>query len=257
LFDQHVCLLAFGHFTVSLHAQRSIFTHGPKQLPSTLAASPSAHCGGIRRQRTLPVSQSESGPTSPPGTSTSLGVPASAAGTSLGVPASAVATGVAGSPDVGGVAVGASCAPPLLPLEQPDAIASASTSAMDIPSKTLRMLIAASYHHLPPHGPYLSRGDFPAPSDLGKAKVIHPTARCSRAAATRGDEEEPHLASLVDDEGIRLAMQRGVYFGMDIYNSDYTQAEGKKNGVLEGNRQKDREIALIQRRNYKKASRPE
>lgn len=226
-----MCLLAFGHFTVSLHAQRSIFTHGPKQLPSTLAASPSAHCGGIRRQRTLLVSQSESGPTSPPGTSTSLGVPASAAGTSLGVPASAVATGVAGSPDVGGVAVGASCAPPLLPLEQPDAIASASTSAMDIPSKTLRMLIAASYHHLPPHGP--------------------------RAAATRGDEEEPHLASLVDDEGIHLAMQRGVYFGMDIYNSDYTQAEGKKNGVLEGNRQKDREIALIQRRNYKKASRPE
>ena len=30
---------------------------------------------------------------------------------------------------------------------------------------------------------------------------------------------------------------------MDIYNTDYTQAEGKKNGVLEDNLRKDREIA--------------
>lgn len=60
-------------------------------------------------------------------------------------------------------------------------------------------------------------------------------------------------ASLVDDEGIRLAVQRGVYFGMDIYNTDYTQAEGKKNGVLEDNLQKDRDIGLIQRQNYQKA----
>jgi len=62
-------------------------------------------------------------------------------------------------------------------------------------------------------------------------------------------------ASLVDDEGIRLAVQKGVYFGMDIYNTDYTQAEGKKNGVLEDNLQKDRDIALIQRQNYQKALR--
>ena len=42
---------------------------------------------------------------------------------------------------------------------------------------------------------------------------------------------------------------------MDIYNTDYTQAEGKKNGVLEENLQKDRDIALIQRQNYQKALR--
>jgi imidazolonepropionase-like amidohydrolase len=40
---------------------------------------------------------------------------------------------------------------------------------------------------------------------------------------------------------------------MDIYNTDYTQAEGKKNGVLEDNLQKDRDIALIQRQNFQKA----
>ena len=40
---------------------------------------------------------------------------------------------------------------------------------------------------------------------------------------------------------------------MDIYNTDYTQAEGKKNGVLEDNLRKDREIADIQRENFRKA----
>lgn len=64
-------------------------------------------------------------------------------------------------------------------------------------------------------------------------------------------------ASLVDDEGIRLAVQRKqpVWFAMDIYNTDYTQAEGKKNGVLEDNLRKDREIAQIQRDNFRKAHR--
>jgi imidazolonepropionase-like amidohydrolase len=60
-------------------------------------------------------------------------------------------------------------------------------------------------------------------------------------------------ASLVDDEGIKLAVQKGTYFGMDIYNTDYTQAEGKKNGVLEDNLRKDRDVAEIQRENFRKA----
>ena len=42
---------------------------------------------------------------------------------------------------------------------------------------------------------------------------------------------------------------------MDIYNTDYTQAEGKKNGVLEDNLRKDREIAQTQRDNFRKAHR--
>ena len=62
-------------------------------------------------------------------------------------------------------------------------------------------------------------------------------------------------ASLVDDEGIKLAVarKRPVCFSMDIYNTEYTQAEGKKNGVLEDNLRKDREIAQIQRENFRKA----
>jgi imidazolonepropionase-like amidohydrolase len=60
-------------------------------------------------------------------------------------------------------------------------------------------------------------------------------------------------ASLIDAEGIKLAKERGTWLSMDIYNTDYTQAEGKKNGVLEDNLRKDREIADVQRENFRKA----
>lgn len=60
-------------------------------------------------------------------------------------------------------------------------------------------------------------------------------------------------ASLIDDEGIALAKQHGAWLSMDIYNTDYTQAEGAKNGVLEDNLRKDREIAEIQREGFRRA----
>jgi imidazolonepropionase-like amidohydrolase len=59
--------------------------------------------------------------------------------------------------------------------------------------------------------------------------------------------------SLVDDEGIKLARERGTFFAMDIYNTDYTQAEGKKNGVLEDNLRKDREVGEVQREGFRKS----
>ncbi len=60
-------------------------------------------------------------------------------------------------------------------------------------------------------------------------------------------------ASLIDDEGIALAKKHGTWLSMDIYNTDYTQAEGKMNGVLEDNMRKDREIAEVQRQGFKRA----
>ncbi len=75
-----------------------------------------------------------------------------------------------------------------------------------------------------------------------------------KAAIKAGIDTIEH-ASLVDDEGIKLAAARArpVWFAMDIYNTDYTQAEGAKNGVLEDNLRKDREVAQIQRDNFRKA----
>jgi imidazolonepropionase-like amidohydrolase len=71
--------------------------------------------------------------------------------------------------------------------------------------------------------------------------------------AIRAGVDTIEHVSLVDDEGIRLAVQKGTWFSMDIYNTDYTQAEGKKNGVLEDNLRKDREIGDVQRENFRKA----
>jgi imidazolonepropionase-like amidohydrolase len=76
-------------------------------------------------------------------------------------------------------------------------------------------------------------------------------------AAIRAGIDTIEHASLVDDEGIKLAVARPrpVWFSMDIFNTDYTQAEGAKNGVLPDNLRKDREIAQTQRDNFRKAHR--
>jgi imidazolonepropionase-like amidohydrolase len=71
--------------------------------------------------------------------------------------------------------------------------------------------------------------------------------------AIRAGVDTIEHASLIDDEGIKLAKQRGAWLSMDIYNTEYTQSEGKKNGVLEDNLRKDREIGDVQRENFRKA----
>jgi len=73
-----------------------------------------------------------------------------------------------------------------------------------------------------------------------------------RDAALAGIDTIEH-ASLIDDEGIAAAKKMGTYLSMDIYNTDYTQAEGAKNGVLEDNLRKDREVAEVQRQGFKRA----
>lgn len=117
-------------------------------------------------------------------------------------------------------------------------------------------------------GGVFSRGDAPGAQQmtLEEMKVVADEAHMAgmkvaahahgapgiKAAILAGIDTIEH-ASLVDDEGIRLAVQHGTYFGFDIYNTDYTQAEGKKNGVLEENLQKDRDIGEIQRQNFRKS----
>ena len=73
-----------------------------------------------------------------------------------------------------------------------------------------------------------------------------------RDAALAGVDTIEH-ASLADDEGIAAAKRSGAFFSMDIFNTDYTQAEGARNGVLEDNLRKDREIGETQRQNFRKA----
>ncbi len=60
-------------------------------------------------------------------------------------------------------------------------------------------------------------------------------------------------ASLVDDEGIRLAKAHGTYFVMDIYNDDYILGKAKDFGIEEENLVKERMVGKLQRENFRKA----
>ena len=89
----------------------------------------------------------------------------------------------------------------------------------------------------------------------GLRVAAHAHGAAGIKASIRAGIDTIEHASLVDDEGIKLAVERKqpVWFAMDIYNTDYTQAEGKKNGVLEDSMRKDREIGQLQRDNFRKA----
>jgi imidazolonepropionase-like amidohydrolase len=60
-------------------------------------------------------------------------------------------------------------------------------------------------------------------------------------------------ASLIDDEGIRLAKEHGTYLVMDIYNDDYILNEAPKVGLPQENIEKEKMVGRLQRENFEKA----
>jgi imidazolonepropionase-like amidohydrolase len=60
-------------------------------------------------------------------------------------------------------------------------------------------------------------------------------------------------ASLIDDEGIRLAKEHGVYLVMDIYNDDYIRGKAVEFGLPKENVEKEKMVGELQRENFAKA----
>jgi imidazolonepropionase-like amidohydrolase len=60
-------------------------------------------------------------------------------------------------------------------------------------------------------------------------------------------------ASLIDDEGIRLAKEKGAYLVMDIYNDDYIMAEYKRLGYPQKILDKEALVGRLQRENFRRA----
>lgn len=117
-------------------------------------------------------------------------------------------------------------------------------------------------------GGVLSRGDTPGASQytVEEMKVAADTAHMAgrkiaahahgtdgiKNAIRAGIDSVEH-ASLIDDEGIRLAKEHGTYLVMDIYNDDYIVNEAVKFGLTEEKLEKEKKIGRLQRENFEKA----
>ncbi len=77
-------------------------------------------------------------------------------------------------------------------------------------------------------------------------------ARSIKEAILAGADTIEH-ASLIDDEGIELARARKVALSMDVYNGDYTDTEGRKQGWPEEFLRKNLETTEAQRQGFTRA----
>lgn len=87
--------------------------------------------------------------------------------------------------------------------------------------------------------------------DLVVAAHAHGTEGIKTAILAGVDSVEH--ASMLDSDTIKLAKKHGTYLSMDIYNTEYTLAEGRANGVPEENLKKDMEVGQVQRDSFRAA----
>jgi imidazolonepropionase-like amidohydrolase len=73
--------------------------------------------------------------------------------------------------------------------------------------------------------------------------------------AIRAGVDSIEHASLIDDEGIRLAREAGTYLVMDIYNDTFILEKGAEVGMLPESLEKERQIGQLQRDNFGRAHR--
>lgn len=117
-------------------------------------------------------------------------------------------------------------------------------------------------------GGVLSKGDSPGAPQFtfeelkAAAEEAHMAGRkiAAHAHGTQGIKnailagiDSIEHASLIDDEGIRLAKEHGTYLVMDIYNDDYLVNEAAKYGLPTENLEKERTVGKLQRENFAKA----
>jgi imidazolonepropionase-like amidohydrolase len=117
-------------------------------------------------------------------------------------------------------------------------------------------------------GGVLSKGDSPgAPQFTSEelkaaAEEAHMAGRkiAAHAHGTQGIKnailagiDSIEHASLIDDEGVRLSKEHGVYLVMDIYNDDYILGKAIEFGLPKENVDKEKAIGRQQRENFERA----
>ena len=90
-------------------------------------------------------------------------------------------------------------------------------------------------------------------SHFGLRVAAHAHAADGIKNAIRAGVASVEHATLIDDEGLGLAKQRGTYLVMDIYDDECIQADGKKGTMPADFLEHDRELGEVQRKNFQKA----
>jgi imidazolonepropionase-like amidohydrolase len=89
---------------------------------------------------------------------------------------------------------------------------------------------------------------------LGLRVAVHAHGADGIKDAIRAGVDTIEHASLADPEAIELAKQKGTYFSMDVYDDDYIQAEGSRNGTFAESLEKERMVGLRQRQTFRAAT---
>jgi imidazolonepropionase-like amidohydrolase len=87
----------------------------------------------------------------------------------------------------------------------------------------------------------------------GRRVAAHAHGAEGIKAAIRAGVDSIEHASLIDDEGIRLARKNGTFLVMDIYNDTFILEHGASFGMLPESLEKERQIGQLQRDNFRKA----
>jgi imidazolonepropionase-like amidohydrolase len=88
---------------------------------------------------------------------------------------------------------------------------------------------------------------------LGLKVAAHAHGTAGIKAAIRAGVDTVEHASFLDDEGIKLAKERGTYLSMDIYNTEYILSAGEAAGFLPESLAKERVVGKTQRESFSRA----
>lgn len=88
---------------------------------------------------------------------------------------------------------------------------------------------------------------------LGMKAAAHAHGAEAIKAAIRAGADSIEHASLIDEEGLRLAKERGTVLVMDVYNGDYIEQVGTAEGWLPEILRKNRETTDVQRAGFRRA----
>ncbi len=87
----------------------------------------------------------------------------------------------------------------------------------------------------------------------GKKVAAHAHGAEAIKVAIRAGVDSIEHASLIDDEGLKMAKQRGTFLVMDIYNDDYILGEYARLGFPAAMMAKEKLVGRLQRENFRKA----